>query len=445
MKRREALRLSGIAGRWLLAGLASASLGTAAIAAPIPEATAAARIEQRQQEERQVRPENYDLAQHPIANWEFWHNMLWVTAIVEPREPYVTEAIAQILSMQRPDLSAAEQRTIDMTMAIANQLYLSDPTFHADLKPAFEQILTQSTDPFWIAIALSALTKAGATPPQRQHWMNQIRQRFPNWQQDAHLYSTLREVEAIDQPPALPPLSDLLNWTIAPHELQLYVLCRPDRGVLCQTVLKNSDGEFLRQNSELWSVPLLLRSLHNLSSVFTRGQTPQGIYRIEGTVPQPDTEYFRPFGLFSLVNLYIPLEPGVQQFVPGSPQLTTLSSYQALLPASWQNYFPIQQTYWAGKAGRNEFRIHGTGESPDLFTSNRRYASTAGWNPSIGCLSALELYDGNGQLQQADMPKILNALTATGGTATLTGYVIVVEVPGDELPLSLAEIEQAIE
>ncbi|HEY9640786.1 MAG TPA: hypothetical protein V6C57_09895, partial [Coleofasciculaceae cyanobacterium] len=268
---------------------------------------------------------------------------------------------------------------------------------------------------------------------------------FPNWANDVYLYTTLRDVEAIDNPPPLPPLADLLNWSIAPNQPQMYVFCRPDRGVLCQAVLKDRQGHFMQDQGQLWSVPLALRSLHNLDSVFSRGQTPQGIYRIEGTTPQPDTEYFRAFGLFSLVNLFIPFESGVRAFVPGQPgQLPgNLTAYQNLLPASWRSYFPIQQTYWAGKAERGSFRIHGTGEAPTFFSSNSRYANSNIWNPSIGCLSALELYDDAGRLQQADMPKILQALAAAGGQS-FTGYLIVVDVPGGDTPVSLAEIAGAI-
>ena len=425
---------------WLLT-LGLLSLTFPAQAATVPEATAAARAAQRQQESRQVRPDNYDLRQHPVSDWEFWHNMLWTTATVEPQEEFVANGMAQMLSLAAQDaaqnnMSSAQKRVIDMAMAIGNQLYLSNPNLYASVGQRFTQTIAQSSDPYWVAIALSALSKGGSTPEQRQQWSDRVRQRFPNWANDVYLYSTLREVDAIDHPVALPPLSDLLNGSIAPNQPQMYVLCRPDRGVLCQAVLKDGKGNFVRENGQLWSVPLLLRSLHNLSSVFTRGQTPQGIYRIVGTTPQPDTDYFRAFGLFSLVNLYIPLE--------SSDRLpTSLTAYQNLLPSSWRNYFPIQQTYWAGKGDRGAFRIHGTGESPEFFSSNSRYPNSQEWNPSIGCLSALELYDAAGQLEQADMPKILGALRAVGGQ-NFTGYLVVVDVPGGEAPVALSEIEGAI-
>ncbi|MBW4657414.1 MAG: hypothetical protein KME15_01975 [Drouetiella hepatica Uher 2000/2452] len=421
---------------WLLA-LGLLSLTLPAQAAVIPEATAAARAAQRQGQARQVRPENYDLRQRPLSDWTFWRNMLWTTATVEPQEEFVADGIAQMLSFAAQNkLPSTQKRVLDMAMTVGNQLYLSNPSLYASIGQQFSQTIAQSSDPYWVAIALSALSKGNSSPEQRQQWSNQVRQRFPNWGSDVYLNSTLREVDAIDRPVPLPPLADLLNGSIASNQPQMYVLCRPDRGVLCQAVLKDGKGSYVRENGQLWSVPLLLRSLHNLSSVFTRGQTPQGIYRIVGTTPQPDTDYFRAFGLFSLVNLYIPLETSDK--LP-----TTLTAYQNLLPSSWRNYFPIQQTYWAGKGERDSFRIHGTGESPDFFSSNSRYPNSQEWNPSIGCLSALELYDAEGRLQQADMPKILGALRAVGGQ-NFTGYLVVVDVPGGDAPVSLSEIEAAI-
>ena len=195
---------------------------------------------------------------------------------------------------------------------------------------------------------------------------------------------------------------------------------------------------------QLWSVPLLLRSIHGLSWNFVRGQTPQGIYRIEGTT-QPDPKFFRAYGQFPLVNLFVPFEEGVHEFLPGHKGSITgsIKNYQALLPPSWRSYFPIQQSYWVGQIGRSLFRIHGSGESPDYFSSQNRNPDSYNWNPTIGCLSALELYDETGALQQADMPKILNALRASGGE-NFTGYLIVVQVPHSSKPISLEEIKAAI-
>jgi hypothetical protein len=412
------------------------------------QTTAAARASQRQGQVRQVRPENYDLNRYPIADAhkEHWRNILWTTAIVEPQEPFVTAAIRAILALTtQPNLSDSQQEIVQMALQVGTQLYLSNPIVYAPIGERFSQTIERSPNPEWVAMALSGLLKAGANAQQRQQWSDRIRQRFPHWTQNVHLYTTLHEVRDLNHLPAVPPLHDLLNWTIAPGQLHLYAICQPDRGVVCQTVLKDRHGEFVRQGGKLWSVPLSLRSLHGLSWNFTRGQTPQGIYRIEGTRP-PEPETFRAYGQFPLVKLFVPYEEGVQEFIPGQSGTLSggLAAYQTLLPPAWRNYFPIQQSYWAGRAGRSLFRIHGSGEDPAFFTNTSRYPDSNRWHPTIGCLAALELYDDTGRLLQADMPEILSTLVRMGGQ-NFTGYLTVVEVPGvSNQPISLHDIERAI-
>ncbi|MGV0023549.1 hypothetical protein [Phormidesmis priestleyi] len=408
------------------------------------QATAAARVKQREQQVQQIRPDRYDLTRYPItdANERYWRNLLWSTAITEPQSAVVDATIAQILSLTaRQRLSNAQRRTVEMAMQVGTQLYLSNPTQYEGIKQQFQQTIKRGNAE-WAAMSLSALVQGGAAVEDRKQWSDRLQQRFPQWRNNPYLFTTLEAVGSLDRPRKTPPLKDLLNWTIAPGQLQMYVICRPDRGTVCQTILKDRRGQFVRQKGELWSVPLLTRSLHGLASIFTRGQTPQGLYRIEGSIPQPDTEFFRAYGTFALVNLFVPFEAGVKAF--DRPGQGNLSAYQSLLPPSWRNEVSMQQSYWAGRAGRGLFRIHGSGEAPTFFTNNSRYPTSAGWNPTIGCLSALELYDQTGRLQQADMPKILNALTSVGGQ-NFTGYLIVVEIPDPaNVPLSIEEIEAAI-
>ena len=417
-----------------------------------PQATAAARVEQRRKQTERITPDNYSLSRHPIdsANEAHWRELLWTTAVVEPQEPFVAEALSRILElMSRPGLSASQQRTVDAATKVGTQLYLGNPSYYGGLGEHFFQAIVQSPDPEWVAVSLAAV-RGGMSASQLRSLMASVKARFPNWQQDVHLRTTLQETtEFLDDRP-VPPLGALLNWTIAPQQLHLYVLCQRDREVLCQAVLKDGQGQFVRQSGQLWTMPLLLRSLHRLNWNFVRGNTPQGIFRIEGVVPQPDDEYFRAYGQFALVNLYIPFEAGAKAFLPGIPGAFkgSLDTYQNLLPPAWRNYSPIQQSFWAGRAGRSEFRIHGTGESPDFFSGNKssdngQRSSTYDWNPTIGCLSALELYNDQGQLMRSDMPRLLQTLESIGGSK-FTGYLVVVDVGNGTQPIDRAAIEAAI-
>ncbi len=414
-----------------------------------PQAVAAARVGQKDEQRQQIRPENYDLSQFPLtdANAKHWRHLLWTTAVVEPREEFVADGLQQILTlMLRPNLVGQQRRTVELATKTATQLYLSDPTFYQGLGQQFLQTVQQSPDPEWVAVSLSALAHSGLDDATLRSLVARVKLRFPGWQQHLHLMTTLRDLEE-SRVIATPPLADLLKWQIAPKQLHLYVLCQRDRYVLCRAVLKDRQGQFVRHsNGTLWSIPLLLKSLHQLNWNFERGQTPQGIYRIEGVRPQPDDEYFRAYGHFSLVNLFLPFEPGAKQFLPGQPGefKGSLAEYLNLLPPSWRRHWGMQQSFWAGKIGRNYFRIHGTGEAPDFFPGKVRYGDSFSWNPTIGCLSALELYNEQGQLIQADMPKLLKALEIVGGKA-FTGYLIVAELPNTKRqPITLAAIEETL-
>lgn len=446
-----ALTVVGLAFKLPLKSQAD-SLDTPATTVKQTQATATERVLQRQKQLRQIRPDNYDLQRFPItaATANHWRHLLWTTAVVEPKEEFVATALNQILALTtETGLSTAQLQTVDQAMKVATQLYLSDAGVYRFVGERFLQTVEQSPDPEWVAVALSGLAKGKLAATELLRLSQRVKARFPGWSDNVYLRTTIQDIEDQAADGGLPPIADLLKWEVAPDQLQLYVLCRSDRRILCRAILKDRDGNFLRheQDGKLWSVPLLLESIYELGWNFTRGQTPQGIYRIEGTVSQPDTEFFRAYGQFSLVNLYVPFEGGVKQFLPGQPGPFegNLQTYQRLLPPSWRNYRPMQQSFWAGKAGRSLFRIHGSGESPDFFQGkDSSFPESYNWNPTIGCLSARELYNDQGQLIHADMPGILKALTIVGGK-DFAGYLMVVDVPGDDLaPVALAEIEQEL-
>ncbi len=434
--------------------VAAGTLPSQVAAAPVlisaagqPQATAAARVEQRRKQTEQIIPDFYDLRRHPVnqTHETHWRNLLWTTAVVEPQEPFVAEALSQILALlSRSGLSKSQERTVDAATKVGTQLYLGNPTLYRAVGQRFQEAIAQSGDPEWVAVSLAAV-RSQLSAAELRSQLETIKRRFPKWQQNVYLRTTLQETAESLSPRPLPPVADLLNWTIASQQLQLYVLCQRDRQVLCTAVLKDRQGQFVRQNGQLWTMPLLLRSLHRLNWNFVRGNTPQGVFRIEGVVPQPDDEFFRAYGQFSLVNLYVPFEPGAKAFLPGKPGAFkgNLATYQALLPPTWRDHLPFQQSFWAGRAGRSEFRIHGTGEAPDFFSGNKQRSETYNWNPTIGCLSAIEVYDDRGQLVQADMPQLLQTLEAIGGPR-FTGYLVVAEVGNSQQPITGSEIAAAI-
>ena len=424
-----------------------------------PKATDIARNDQIKEQQQKAHPSRFDLKTYPVSdrNLKHWQESLWAIGVLAPEENYAVQALETILQMTTAaNLSDPQKGIIDTAIQVGTQLYTLKPAVYGKLKQHFERTIDYSSDPQWVAIALSALSKS-ADPSQIEKLNQKVQQRFPNWAQDLHLRTTIKNIQSerlsVANVPAIPNLADLLKWQIAPQQAHMYVLCRPNRDILCISVLKDRNGKFLKQNNQLWSAPLLLQSLHNLDWNFTNGRTPQGIYRMEGVSLQPDDEVFHAYGQFSLVNLFVPFEDGVKAFLP-NPNLPkqrgkftgNLQAYQALLPPTWRSYEPVQQTYWAGSIGRSLFRIHGSGAAIDFFQSKPAVVSPKNfnWNATLGCLSAIEIYDNKGSLLKADMPKILNALN-TVGKGKVEGFLIVVDVPNlSNEPVTVAEVTKLL-
>ena len=403
-----------------------------------PKATQTARNAQIQEQQQKSHPRNFDLKTYPVSDRYamHWQDSLWAIGVLAPEKDYAVQALANILQMTTAaNLSDPQKGIIDTAMQVGTELYTIKPTVYGKLKSHLLRTVESSSDPQWVAIALSTLSKSEDIS-QITKLSLKVQQRFPKWAEDVHLQTTISNIQSVQQPieklTKVPSLTDLLKWQIAPQQTHMYVLCRPNRDVLCLTVIKDRNGKFLKQNKQLWSAPLLLQSLRNLDWNFTNGRTPQGIYRMEGVSLQPDDAEFHAYGQFSLVNLFVPFENGVNAFLPNQKGKFTgnLQAYQALLPPTWRAYLPIQQTYWAGNAGRSLFRIHGSGAAIDFFHNKSAVvnANNFNWNATLGCLSAIEIYDNRGSLIKADMPKILDALnTVTKGK--IEGFVIVVDVP----------------
>ncbi len=418
-----------------------------------PKATETSRKAQIQEQILKANPNRFDLKKYPVidSNAAHWQESLWAIGVLAPEKSYALQALENILQMTTvANLTDPQKGIIDTAMQVGSELYVLKPEVYGKLQPYFLRTINSSPDSQWVALSLYALGKSTTQSQpsfQIEKLSLKVQQRFPNWEQDIHLRNTIQAIKGdrnLATKSVIPNLADLFKWQVAPQQAQMYVLCRPNRDILCLTVLKDRDGKFLKQGKQLWSTPLLLQSLRNLDWYFTNGRSPQGIYRMEGVSLQPDDEVFHAYGQFSLVNLFVPFEDGVNAFLPNQKGKFTgnLQAYQALLPPSWRNYAPIQQTFWAGNVGRSLFRIHGSGAAIDFFSNKSAVVNTKNfdWNATLGCLSALEIYDDRGSLLKADMPKILDALNNVG-KGKVEGFLIVVDVPSpSNEPVTITEI-----
>lgn len=234
-----------------------------------------------------------------------------------------------------------------------------------------------------------------------------------------------------------PPLIDLLKKNFSSDKIVIYSFQRLNRDYPGLVVIKKPDGKFLRDKSgEIFSVPQLARAITDLPGYITNGNTPEGILSIQGTDvskntfigPSPNLQLVIPFEVTPEIYFHKSIDDSVWSF----------DLYKNLLPESWQDYLPIYESYYAGKAGRNEIIAHGTTIAPQFYNDKSYYPFT----PSLGCLTTKEIWsEETGRLVESDQLKFMNALLQF---SELKGYLIVVNIDNKHSAVELREIKDLI-
>jgi hypothetical protein len=199
-------------------------------------------------------------------------------------------------------------------------------------------------------------------------------------------------------------------------------------------IVRDSAGNFVKDAyGNVFSVPQLARSISNLPGYISNGNTPQGIFRMYGT----DVSKSIFIGPTANIQLTMPFETGIQHFMNDSAitdSVWTEDWYKKLLPASWKNYFPFYETYYAGKAGRTEIIAHGTTVDPSYYRGQIYYPLT----PTLGCLCTKEIWnEEDGTRKQSDQQKLIDALEKAGGA---DGYYIVIELNDEQRAVDINDI-----
>ncbi|MEO6220862.1 MAG: hypothetical protein ABIO81_10570, partial [Ginsengibacter sp.] len=174
----------------------------------------------------------------------------------------------------------------------------------------------------------------------------------------------------------------------------------------------------------------LARSITNLPGYITNGNTPQGLFLMNGFGVSMSSF----IGPSANVQLSMPGETSMKKFL-GDSSITdsvwTLDYYNQLIPRQLRNYLPLYYSYYSGLAGRSEIIAHGTTIDPNYYINQPWYPFT----PSQGCLGTKEVWDG--KRIESDQQKLVNALLKAGGAK---GYCVVLELNDKEAPVSINDV-----
>jgi hypothetical protein len=182
---------------------------------------------------------------------------------------------------------------------------------------------------------------------------------------------------------------DFLSPNFLSKENVLISFQHRDRNIPGYLMIRTEHGDWLKDSS---GKPLrftqLARSITNMPYFLTNGNTPQGLYRVNGF----DISSNSWIGPTTNLQIVMPFEAEVSKpFFTDTTNAT--SSYGSLLGSFAKNN-ELWESYWAGLLGRSEIIAHGT-TIPEWFYKEQPYYPCT---PSLGCLCSPEIWDKNGKL-----------------------------------------------
>jgi hypothetical protein len=286
-----------------------------------------------------------------------------------------------------------------------------------------------------------------------------------------------------DQGDRRPDIRTLLHYRGMSGQKTIYSFQRQDRDYAGLAVVQNADGSWVRDGQgRLQVFEQLARSGPALPYFLTNGNTPQGIYSIQGTDvsrtnfigPTPNLQLLLPFekgwgqyfhlpeaagaeaaggvaagsgsagaGVSAADDTASAVSPGVAgakgigaaSVASAGAGIDSLGLYLGLLPPEWREYAPMREAWAAGHIGRTEIIAHGTTIDPEYYRGRPFYPLT----PTMGCLCAKELWNPtSGHLLVSEQNNLVNAFLSTPGRQ---GFLLVIDVDHQHRPVSRAEVE----
>lgn len=339
------------------------------------------------------------------------------------------------------DKSAAYQRAV---------LSAAHTQFWNEAAPLIPPLLPKIKTPREFAIGAYTLLRNDESPAQRQLLMAMLQTQFPDWADEPRLRALERRlrIEPRDDLAQRPALTDLLSAALRPGFPVVYSFQRRDRERAGLALVRGADGRFVRNaDGSYFNIVQLAMARTNLPGTITNGNTPQGVFVIKGT----GTATNRWIGPTPYLESMLPVEaplalfdaPHARDTLPTTTSdenraTWTDAAYDAFLPPSWRNYFPIREALLAGLAGRDEILAHGNTVNPAYY----RGASYFPAAPSAGCLVAMEYWSkDDGTLVHSDQLALVKAFVSGGMDV---GYLVVVELDDQPRPVILADVIEAV-
>lgn len=331
--------------------------------------------------------------------------------------------------------AAYPRLTLSTKRALLEAVYAAYPT---EYREEIGELLLKETNPRLFSMQALYIARAAPTKPNQLSLLvltEQLISKSKNLDILLELKDYLQNHETY-QKQSIPDLHPLFAYQQFSGKKIIYSFQRWNRDFPGLAIIQNADGHFVRDSSgNLLVFEQLARAASNLPYFITNGNTPQGVYSIQGT----EVSHNLFIGPTPNIQLVMPNERDSSFWhIPYDSSKDALANYLDLLPESWRNYHPITESFFAGKVGRTEVIAHGTTIDPEYFSNQPFYPLT----PTMGCLCSRELWNStDGKALQSDQLRMVNAFLSTPGDK---GFLLVINLDNQSKPVNRLELEKLV-
>lgn len=363
---------------------------------------------------------------HPLSDSteDKWEDAFYGLELIHQKNAWVNDKVKFAVSNM-------QTRSISFQRALLELLFTNyQQTYSRQVKALFET----TTNPKIFAMSGEYLLKSAKTISEKKALLSLAKKRSATSMPGPLLQQLIFNITNSGRKIITPSFHTFLKKDYLPGNVLMISFQRKNRDYPGLVMIRDADSNFLKDTSEnYFSVPQLARSINNLPGYITNGNTPEGILRMDGF----DVSKGSMIGPTTNVQLTMPFEYNAFHFYRDSTLSDTIgniSLYKNLLPKNFRNYYPIQQSFYSGKAGRTEIIAHGTTIDPGYYSGLLYYPLT----PTMGCLCTKEIWSAqNGKRLESDQQLLVNAIVAAGGP---DGYAIVINIDDKQVPVTLKDI-----
>lgn len=355
---------------------------------------------------------------------EAWINSINNINLIKYNAPFVTSRIDEAVSNIAPRSNAFKKAILELI----NTEYPNK--YAGQIKPVFKN----ATDDVKLMAMAAYYILPASTILDRKLMLQQTTSLLSKDGDNAILYELTEQIKNYNNKINSPSIKTFFKKTFLPGQVLVISIQRKNRNFPGLALVRSVDGNFIKNiDGNFFAVGQLARSAGNMPGYITNGNTPQGIFRMDGF----DTSKSFFIGPTTNVQLTVPYEFKASHFYKDSSLVDSvwdLENYKKLLPDNFKNYHPIYGSFYAGKAGRTEIIAHGTTLDTAFYTT-KLYSP---YTPTAGCLCTKEIWNNKtGFLQTSDQLLFAQAIKNAGGA---NGYLIVVEIDDKQFPVTLADV-----